>query len=293
MSSVLKTRSKSFATTILLSVSLCMASVASAQSKDWTSIRIATEGAYKPWNFTDSNGKLVGLEIELAENLCKRMNAKCEIVAQAFDGMIPAINAGKFDAIMATMNITDKRKEAISFSRPYGQTPTTFAVLKSNSLAKLPEAGKVYSLASEGTTAAESSLASLKPLLKGKLVGVQTSTAHANFLDKYFKDVVEIRQYKTTEQYDLDLAAGRLDAVFGSISYLKGMVESKGNSEMMLSGPRYVGGVLGAGVAVGIRKTDPELRDKFDAAVGAAIADGTVKTLSMKWFGFDITPAQR
>jgi octopine/nopaline transport system substrate-binding protein len=71
------------------------------------------------------------------------------------------------------------------------------------------------------------------------------------------------------------------------------MVETPQNSEMMLSGPRYVGGVLGAGVAVGIRKTDPELRDKFDAAVGAAIADGTVKTLSMKWFGFDITPAQR
>jgi octopine/nopaline transport system substrate-binding protein len=293
MASILKTHGKLIAGTIVLGVSLCLTSLASAQSKDWSSIKIATEGAYKPWNFTDSSGKLVGLEIELAENLCKRMNAKCEIVAQAFDGMIPAINAGKFDAIMATMNITDKRKEAIAFSRPYGQTPTTFAVLKSNPLSKLPEAGKVYPLSADGAGAAETSLANLKPLLKGKLVGVQTSTAHANFLDKYFKDVVVIRQYKTTEQYDLDLAAGRLDAVFGSISYLKGMVESPANSEMMLAGPRYVGGVLGAGVAVGIRKTDPELREKFDAAVGAAIADGTVKALSMKWFGFDITPAQR
>lgn len=293
MSSIFTSPARLIAKTIVLGVTLCVAPLSMAQSKDWSSIRIATEGAYKPWNFTDASGKLVGLEIELAENLCKRMNAKCEIVAQSFDGMIPAINAGKFDAIMATMNITEKRKEAIAFSRPYGQTPTTFAVLKSNALAKLPETGKVYPLSADGSGAAETSMNSLKPLLKGKLVGVQTSTAHANFLDKYFKDVVEIRQYKTSEQYDLDLAAGRLDAVFGSISFLKGMVEAPGNGEMMLAGPRYVGGVLGAGVAVGIRKTDLELRDKFDAAVGAAIADGTIKTLSMKWFGFDITPAQR
>lgn len=275
-----------------LAVSLCVVSGASAQSKDWSSIKIATEGAYKPWNFTDPSGKLIGFEIDLAENLCKRMKAKCEIVAQAFDGVIPALNAGKFDAIMAGMNITEKRKEAIAFTQPYGRTPSTFAVLKSNPLAKLSEAGKVYSLSADGAAAAEKSLNELKPLLKGKIVAVQTSTAQANFLEKYFKDVVEIRQYKTTEQHDLDLAAGRVDAVFASMSYLKGMVESPGNKDMMLSGPRYGGGALGFGVAVGLRKSDTELQSKFDAAVNAAVSDGTVKTMSMKWFGFDITPVR-
>src|SRR5450759_481502 len=130
-----------FAATLV--ASLCVVSSASAQSKDWSSIKIATEGAYKPWNFTDPSGKLIGFEIDLAENLCKRMKAKCEIVAQAFDGVIPALNAGKFDAIMSGMNITDKRKEAIAFTQPYGRTPSTFAVLKSNPLAKLPEEGTV------------------------------------------------------------------------------------------------------------------------------------------------------
>lgn len=279
-----------FATALV--VSLCVVSGASAQSKDWSSLKIATEGAYKPWNFTDPSGKLIGFEIDLAENLCKRMKAKCEIVAQAFDGVIPALNAGKFDAIMAGMNITEKRKEAIAFTQPYGRTPSTFAVLKSNPLAKLPEAGKVYSLSADGAAAAEKSLNELKPLLKGKIVAVQTSTAQANFLEKYFKDVVEIRQYKTTEQHDLDLAAGRVDAVFASMSYLKGMVESPGNKDMMLSGPRYGGGALGFGVAVGLRKSDTELQSKFDAAVNAAVTDGTVKTMSMKWFGFDITPVR-
>ena len=273
-----------------LVASLSLVTGASAQPKDWANIKIATEGAYKPWNFTDASGKLIGFEVDLAEDLCKRMKAKCEIVAQAFDGVIPALNAGKFDAIMAGMNITDKRKEAIAFTTPYGRTPSTFAVLKSNALAKLPDDGKVYSLMPDGLAAAEKSINQIKPLLKGKVIGVQTSTAQANFLEKYFKDVIEIRQYKTTEQHDLDLAAGRVDGVFASISYLKGVVEAPENKQMMLAGPRYGGGALGFGVAVGLRKTDPELQAKFDAAVAAAVADGTVKTLSMKWFGFDITP---
>lgn len=271
-------------------VSLLGPSAASAQGKDWATIKIATEGAYKPWNFTDPSGKLVGYEVDLAEDLCKRMKAKCEIVAQAFDGVIPALNAGKFDAIMAGMNITDKRKEAIAFTQPYGRTPSTFAVLKSSPLAKLPDAGKVYSLNPEGLAAAEKSINDIKPMLKGKVIGVQTSTAQANFLEKYFKDVIDIRQYKTTEQHDLDLAAGRVDGVFASISYLKGVVEEPQNKDMTLAGPRYGGGPLGFGVAVGLRKSDPELQAKFDAAVGAAVADGTVKKLSEKWFGFDITP---
>lgn len=273
-----------------LVAALLLVSGASAQTKDWSTIRIATEGAYKPWNFTDPSGKLIGFEIDLAEDLCKRMKAKCEIVAQAFDGVIPALNAGKFDAIMAGMNISDKRKEVIAFSQPYGRTPSTFAVLKSSPLAKLPEAGKVYSLNADGLAAAQKSLNDLKPMLKGKVIGVQTSTVQANFLEQYFKDVIEIRQYKTTEQHDLDLLAGRIDAVFGSISYLKGVVEAPDNKDLMLAGPRYAGGVLGFGVAVGLRKSDPELQAKFDAAVGAAVADGTVKTMSTKWFGFDVTP---
>ena len=206
------------------------------------------------------------------------MKAKCEIVAQDWDGMIPALNAGKFDAIMAGMNITDKRKEAIAFTQPYGRTPSTFAVLKRRPLAKLPDAGKLYSLNPEGPPPREKSINDMKPLLKGKVIGVQTSTTHANFLEKYFKDMVEIREYKTTEQHDLDLAAGRIDAIFAAISSLKDVVEEP-DTRHVLAGPLY-GGVLGRGVAVGLRKTDAELKAMFDAAIGAAIADGTMKKLT-------------
>src|SRR3954469_13126260 len=101
-----------------------------AQGKKWDTVKIATEGAYAPWNFTGAGGKLEGFEIDLANNLCERMKVKCEIVAQDWDGIIPALNAKKYDAIMAGMSITDDRKKVIEFSRSYANSPNGFLVAK-------------------------------------------------------------------------------------------------------------------------------------------------------------------
>jgi hypothetical protein len=92
---------------------------AAAQGKKWDTVKIATEGAYEPWNFTGAGGKLEGFEIDLANDLCARMKVKCEIVAQDWDGIIPALTAKKYDAIMAGMSITDERKKTIDFAGPY------------------------------------------------------------------------------------------------------------------------------------------------------------------------------
>ena len=116
---------------------------AGAQGKQWTLIRIATEGAFRPWNFTEPDGSLNGFEIDLYKDLCARMKVSCEISAQSFDGMIPALNAGKFDAIMAGMSATAKREEVIAFSVSYGTTGQTFGVLKSGPLASLSGQGQV------------------------------------------------------------------------------------------------------------------------------------------------------
>jgi len=175
-----------------------------AQGKTWTTVKIATEGAYAPWNFTAPGGKLEGYEIDLANELCKRMKVTCEIVSQDWDGIIPALNAGKYDAIMAGMNVTDKRKEVIQFSRPYGGEPATFGIEKSSPLAKLPHNGERFDLTKDEPTA-QKAIDEIKPMLKGKTIGVQVSTIHSNFLDKYLKDTITIREYKTTEQHDLDL----------------------------------------------------------------------------------------
>jgi len=259
---------------------------AAAQEK---TLKIATEGAYAPWNFTGAGGKLEGFEIDLANDLCARMKVKCEIVAQDWDGIIPALQAKKYDAIMAGMSITEERKKTIDFSRSYANSPNGLLVAKDSPLAKVPGTGEAYSLTSQQAEA-EKAIEAYKPLLKGKTIGVQVSTIHSNFADKYLKGTAEIREYKTTEQHDLDLAAGRIDAVLADATAIIGTLEKPEFKDYALVGPSITGGLLGAGVGVGLRKGETELKKAFDEAIQAAIADGTVKNLSLKWFKIDTTP---
>ncbi|MGF9564910.1 transporter substrate-binding domain-containing protein [Neorhizobium sp. JUb45] len=266
---------------------LTLATGALAQEK--TEITIATEGAFPPYNLTKPDGTLDGYDVELAHDLCARMMLKCTIVAQAFDGMIPALNAGKFDAIMAGMSATDKRKEVIDFSISYGSTGQAFATLKDSDLSKMPLKDALFSLTTN-EAGARKAVEELKPLLKGKVIGVQSASIGARFIDEYLSDTVEKREYKTTEQHDLDLLSGRVDVIMASMGYLIKAVEKPTNSEMEIVGPRFQGGFLGAGSSVGLRKSDTALKAKFDEALTAAIKDGTVKKLSEKWFGFDLTP---
>jgi octopine/nopaline transport system substrate-binding protein len=259
------------------------------EAKDWTKVTIATEGAYAPWNFMEANGKPAGFEVDLANELCKRMKVECQVVVQDWDGIIPALTASKYDAIMAGMNITDKRLEVINFSQAYASSPGTFAVLKDSPLAKMPDAGKVFSLTTD-EAGAKKAIEALKPMLKGKVIGAQVSTTHYSFIEANFKDVAELRAYKTTEQHDLDLAAGRIDAAFAATSYFADVIAKPEGKDIGMVGPQFAGGILGRGVAVGLRKTDPDLKKMFDDAIKAAIADGTTKTLSVKWFKLDLTP---
>jgi octopine/nopaline transport system substrate-binding protein len=265
---------------------LVAASGAAAQEK---TVKIATEGAYAPWNFTGAGGKLEGFEIDLANDLCGRMKVKCEIVAQDWDGIIPALQAKKYDAIMAGMTITDKRKEVINFSIPYADTPSVFLTAKDSPLAKLPGTGQAFNLSGQ-QAAAEKAIEDLKPLLKGATIGVQTSTIQANFADKYLKGTAEIREYKTTEQHDLDLAAGRIDAVFAGAAQIIGTLAKSDFKDYAVVGPSLTGGLLGAGIAVGLRKDEADLKKAFDEAIQSAIKDGTIQKLSMKWFKTNITP---
>ncbi|SEP77242.1 amino acid ABC transporter substrate-binding protein, PAAT family [Faunimonas pinastri] len=268
---------------------LSMAGAAHADEKKWTKINIATEGAFRPWNYTNADGSLGGFEVDLYKDLCARMKVECTMTAQPFDSLIPALNAGKFDAIIAGMSATPKREQVISFSVPYGTTGQTFATLKDSDLAKMPDKGEVFSLATnEAGAAAE--VEKLKPLLKGKVIGVQTASIAETWLNKYLKDTVEIREYKTTEEHDLDLLAGRIDLTIASMAYLSTAAAKPGNEDMVVVGPRFQGGMLGRGSSVGMRKGDTELKAMFDKAIGEAQADGTIKKLSAKYFGFDVTP---
>jgi octopine/nopaline transport system substrate-binding protein len=275
---------------ILCFLTLAVASgAAHADDKKWTHVTIATEGEFRPWNFTKADGTLDGYEIDLIKYLCAHMKVECTTVVQSFDGMIPALSAGKFDAIISGMSATPKREEVIAFSDSYGTTGQTFATLKSGDLAQLPLKGEVFSLASNEAGAA-GAIKKLVPMLQGKTIGVQGSSIGAAFLDKYLKGIATIQEYKTTEQHDLDLKAGRVDLIMASTAYLSTAAAKPGNEDMVLTGPRFQGGLLGRGSSVGLRKGDTELKALFNDAIASAKADGTIKTLSDKWFGFDVTP---
>lgn len=254
-----------------------------------TSITIATEGAYAPWNFAGADGKAAGFEIDLANDLCTRMKIKCTVVIQDWDGLIPGLTAGKFDVIMASMFITDKRLQVINFSRAYAIDPSTFAVAKTSALAKSDLSGK-YNLNDEA--AAQPTIDKMKPLVKGQVVGVQAATTNQQFLKKYFDGVVDIREYKTTQEHDLDLSAGRIDALFAQSTALAATLSKPEFSAYTLAGPEFLGGVFGRGTGAGMRKTDTTLLAMFNEAIGAAIADGTIKTMTVKWLKADVTPPQ-
>ena len=247
-------------------------------------IKIGTEGAYPPWNSKDAAGNLIGFEVELANELCKIMRHDCTIVEQDWDGMIPALVSRKFDAIMAGMSITDERKKTINFSQGYADEVASLAVMKGSKNAGL----KTLSAINLTSISAEEqeTLDVLVKAFKGKTIGVQTATIHQNFLDSGMMGKIKVRTYKTQDEVNLDLAAGRIDAALAAAVAFTDYAEKSGK-EVVLTGPTFAGGAFGNGVGVGIRKGDSELINDFNAAIDKARDDGIISRLAIKHFGFD------
>jgi len=271
----------------LTHVTYLLMTISFAYAGDWSKIKIGTEGAYPPWNGTNAAGELEGAEIDLAFDLCKRMKAECELVAQDWDGIIPALQNGKYDAIIAGMSITAERMEVINFSQGYANEPASFSVLKSSPLASLKFSGKVNMDALDGKS--KKLLNSLKKTLKGATVGVQGSTTHENFVKQVLGDTVTMKSYDTQENLELDLSVGRIDAALSDQGSMEKFMESDNGKDIVFIGPGLGGGPFGAGVGVGLRKADTDLLEMFNKAIDGARADGTLAKHFTKWFGKDIS----
>ena len=268
-------------------VTFLFMTISFAYAGDWSKIKIGTEGAYPPWNGTNAAGELEGAEIDLVFDLCKRMKAECELVAQDWDGIIPALQNGKYDAIMAGMSITAERMEVINFSQGYANEPASFSVLKSSPLASLKFSGKVNMDALDGKS--KKLLKSLKKTLKGATVGVQGSTTHENFVKQVLGDTVTMKSYDTQENLELDLSVGRIDAALSDQGSMEKFMESDNGKNIAFIGPGLGGGPFGGGVGVGLRKADTDLLEMFNKAIDEARADGTLAEHFTKWFGKDIS----
>ncbi len=253
--------SKRFAQAIAATAFVLAVGFASAQES--AKLKIGTEGAYPPFNTLTADGKLVGFDIDIANALCAQMKAECELVTQDWDGIIPALQAGKFDAIIASMSITEERKQQVSFTNKYYTTPLALVALKDSELAATEPAA-----------------------LAGKAVGAQASTTQSIYAeDFYAKAGADVKTYPTQEEAVADLMNGRLDAVISDKFVLVEWMKSAG-AECC----KMVGDVKGteteAGIAV--RKDDEELRKKLNAAIDAIVADGTYAKIVAKYFDFDI-----
>jgi len=247
-------------------------------------IKIGTEGAYPPWNSKDAAGNLIGFEVELANELCKIMKHNCTIVEQDWDGMIPALVSRKFDAIMAGMSITDERKKTINFSQGYADEVASLAVMKGSKNEGLKTLSAIN--LTDINTEEQATLDTLVKAFKGKTIGVQTATIHQNFLDSGLMGKIKVRTYKTQDEVNLDLVAGRIDAALAAAVAFTDYAEKSGKG-VVLTGPTFAGGDFGNGVGVGIRKGDSELLNDFNAAIDKARDDGIISRLAIKHFGFD------
>jgi len=259
-----------------------------AKAEDLTHVKVGIEGAFPPWNLMDSTGKLKGLDIDVINDLCARAKVDCELIAGDWAGMIPGLNAGKFDLIM-TLGINEKRKQVVDFTVPYASGVATFLLLKGGTVPDMPMTGERLNLNDKAL--ADPLMAKIGEELKGKTVGVVQSTSQEQLIKAYFGDNVTVRTYQSSAERDLDLKAGRIDAGFDSGVYATTALAKPGNEDLEMSGPLMKGAMLATEVAIGMRKGDADLKAKFDKAIEDAAKAGVIKSLSEKWSKLDLTPS--
>ena len=216
---------------------------------------------YAPFTSKDASGVWVGWEVDFMNALCAEIGEKCVIEEVAWDGIIPALQAKKFDAIMSSMSITPKRAETINFSDMYYNSAAVIIGPKNDDKDFSPEH------------------------LSGKNVGVQVSTTHAAYIDKYYasKGAV-VKTYATQDEANADLVAGRLDYVMADGVALDAFMLSDQGACCEQKGAVPIDvEILGPGVGFGIRKEDTAVLEKVNAGIKALAAKGVMEQLTETW----------
>jgi polar amino acid transport system substrate-binding protein len=248
-----------------LALTLAALLLGTAAMADPIKIGIAAE-PYPPFASPDAAGNWVGWEVDFINAVCAAGEMECVITPVAWEGIIPSLTGGQIDAIMASMSITEERSKTIDFSDKYYNTPTVVVTAKGSGLT--PDAAG----------------------MAGKIIGVQVSTIHEAYAQAHFPDAAEIKTYQTTDEGFQDLAAGRIDASQADSIAIDAFLAS----EAGMACCEAIGAVaddpaiLGAGVGVGLRKGEDELKAKFNAAIAKVIADGTYDTISKPYFASSI-----
>jgi lysine-arginine-ornithine-binding protein len=229
-------------------------------------IRFATEGAYPPFNFVEGDA-IQGFEIDIAKALCTEMKATCSFTTDDWDSLIPDLRAGTFDAIVASLEITEERRQKIAFTRPYYRTPAVFMGRTDSAVTDISPAG-----------------------LKGLRLGAMENTVYSAYLEDRYAAGSEVKLYANQDEASLDLALGRLDLVLGDkVALAEWLKRGKEASccRFVADAP-WNDEAFGEGYGIGLRKQDAGLRERLDAAILAIQADGTYDAIRARYFPFDV-----
>ncbi|HEY0210987.1 arginine ABC transporter substrate-binding protein [Acerihabitans sp.] len=238
-----------------LIIAAVLAGIASSAAAAQT-IRFATEASYPPFEFVDANNKIQGFDIDLANALCKQIQAECTFTNQAFDSLIPSLKFRRFDAVISGMDITPDRLQQVTFSQPYYENSAIFVAQK----------GKFTDLAS----------------LKDKRVGMQNGSTHQKFLLDKHPEITAV-PYDSYQNAILDLKNGRLDAVFGDTAVVNEWL--KKDADLATVGDKITDkAYFGTGLGIAMRLNNNELRDQFNGALEKVKQDGTYQVIYQKWF---------
>lgn len=256
----------------LQAAALLVAGLATA-SAGARELSIGTEGGYPPWSMADAGGNVTGFDADVAAALCAKIERDCTFVVQAFDGLIPALRAKRFDLIISGMSITDERAKQIAFSVGYAELANRFVVKKGSDLVAIDD------------------IPALLEALDGVRVGVQAGTTHAAFVSKLAPGA-DLKSYDTLDQMQIDLATGRIDTAFADVTALQDFLDRPDGADFTFTDASITStydATLGSGVGVGMRREDTELKAEIDAALCELVADGSIAEASRTWFKIDIS----
>ncbi|GLK64286.1 transporter substrate-binding domain-containing protein [Paracoccus kondratievae] len=214
-------------------------------------VRIATEGAYPPYNLVNDQGEVDGFEVELGNELCKRAQLECTWVKNDWDSIIPNLNSSNYDAIMAGMSITEERRQSVAFSQNY-----------------IPPTASAYAAPAADVDVTQG------------VVAAQTSTIQAQYVAE---SGAELLEFATPDEAVGAVRNGEAEAVFADKDFLVPVVEESGGAIVWVTGKDDI--PLGEGIGMALRKSDTELREKFDAAISSMKEDGSLNEMIKKWFG--------
>ncbi|MFW2542128.1 transporter substrate-binding domain-containing protein [Primorskyibacter sp. 2E107] len=233
--------------TLVLGTALLAFGAGAAFAESHSVVRMGTEGAYPPYNFINDSGEVDGFERELGDELCARAELTCEWVTNDWDSIIPNLVSGNYDTIIAGMSITDERREQIDFTQNY----------------TLPDPSAYVAL-----TGAEVDYT-------GGVIAAQANTIQAAHVAEAGATLLE---FATPDETIAAVRNGEADAVLADKAYLEPIAAE--NDDIAFTGEEVL---IGDGIGLGLRKSDTELKEKFNAAIQSMKDDGSLNELIAKW----------